>query len=172
MLSCSAVPGTPLLEKRYPFLDRDLLTYLFAIPRDQLVRPGQRRSLMRRALKGIVPDAVLDRRRKAYVSRLPILTIEQRWIEHVSRNTETWLSRLDYVNDRKLQACLEDVCRMRQSPAMSLLRTTGIEEWLQALSVFGTLSIDDAGRCRLAFPAGGRSEAETVARTEASRDSN
>src|SRR4029077_4900258 len=45
----------PLHETRYPFLDRDLLEFLFAVPRDQLVRPGQRRSLMRRALSGVVP---------------------------------------------------------------------------------------------------------------------
>ena len=30
--------------------------FMYAIPREQLVRPGQRRSLMRRALAGVVPD--------------------------------------------------------------------------------------------------------------------
>ena len=56
-------------EKCYPYLDRDLIEFLFAIPRAQLVRPGQRRSLMRRALKGIVPDEILNRKRKAFVAR-------------------------------------------------------------------------------------------------------
>jgi len=54
------------MRKRYSFLDRDLLEFLFNMPRDQLVRPNQRRSLFRRAMRGIVPDLVLDRPRKAF----------------------------------------------------------------------------------------------------------
>jgi asparagine synthase (glutamine-hydrolysing) len=47
-----------------PYYDRDLFAFLFAIPDEQLLRPQQRRSLMRRALRGIVPDAVLFRKTK------------------------------------------------------------------------------------------------------------
>jgi asparagine synthase (glutamine-hydrolysing) len=57
------------LEYRYPYLDRDLVDYLHRIPNGQLVRPGRRRSLMRRALSGIVPSEVLERRRKGFLSR-------------------------------------------------------------------------------------------------------
>jgi asparagine synthase (glutamine-hydrolysing) len=162
ILACSVVPVAPLLERRYPFLDRDLLAYLFAIPRDQVVRPGQRRSLMRRALRGIVPDEILDRRRKAYVNRSPMIAIEQRWTQYAGRNTETWLSRLGFVDDRKLCACLEDVCRQRRSPAMNLLRATGIEEWLEMLSESGMLSVDARGRCRFGFPVDHSVAAEIV----------
>jgi asparagine synthase (glutamine-hydrolysing) len=59
----------------YPYLDRDLLTFLIAIPREQLVRPGQRRSLMRRALAELVPPEIFARRRKAFVSRRPLARI-------------------------------------------------------------------------------------------------
>ena len=57
-LGCRDLTAGYPYEKRYPVLDRDLLEFLFAIPREQLVRPGERRSLMRRALKGIVPEEV------------------------------------------------------------------------------------------------------------------
>src|SRR5262249_42307301 len=43
-LECAALPCELHYEKRYPYLDRDLLEFLYAIPREQLVRPGQRRS--------------------------------------------------------------------------------------------------------------------------------
>src|SRR5262249_14853412 len=49
-LGCEALPSGPLYEKRYPYLDRGLLEFMYSVPRQQLVRPGQRRSLMRRAL--------------------------------------------------------------------------------------------------------------------------
>jgi|SRR6266480_2909100 len=62
-------------EKRYPYLDRGLLEFVYSIPREQLVRPGQRRSLMRRALVGIVPKEILERRRKAFFVKKPVTRI-------------------------------------------------------------------------------------------------
>jgi asparagine synthase (glutamine-hydrolysing) len=72
-------------EYRYPYLDRDLVDFLHRVPREQLVQPGRRRFLMRRALQGIVPTEVLERRRKAFVSRGPISRIRaaQHKIEHL-----------------------------------------------------------------------------------------
>jgi asparagine synthase (glutamine-hydrolysing) len=46
-LACSPLSSDPCYEKRYPFLDRDLLEFIYSVPREQLLRPGQRRSLMR-----------------------------------------------------------------------------------------------------------------------------
>ena len=51
-------------EARYPFLDQTLIEFLLSIPADQLLRPGERRSLMRRSLAGIVPQEILSRRTK------------------------------------------------------------------------------------------------------------
>jgi asparagine synthase (glutamine-hydrolysing) len=56
-------------EYRYPMLDKDLVEFLFSIPPEQLVRPGRRRFMMRRALRGIVPIEILERRRKAFQLR-------------------------------------------------------------------------------------------------------
>jgi asparagine synthase (glutamine-hydrolysing) len=63
-------------EYRFPYLDRDLATFLLRVPREQLVRPGQRRSLMRRALCSIVPPEILQRRRKAYLARNAAIGLE------------------------------------------------------------------------------------------------
>src|SRR5207237_5218923 len=76
-LARTALPFAPTYERRYPFLDRDLLEFLFAIPREQLVRPHQRRSLMRRALAGIVPEEILNRKTKGFVSRRPMVAVSQ-----------------------------------------------------------------------------------------------
>jgi asparagine synthase (glutamine-hydrolysing) len=56
-------------EYRYPYLDRDLVEFLLRVPRERLLQPGRRRSMMRRALRDIVPVEVLERRRKAFRSR-------------------------------------------------------------------------------------------------------
>jgi asparagine synthase (glutamine-hydrolysing) len=56
-------------EYRYPYLDRELVEFLFRVPRHILLNPGRRRAMMRSALKNIVPVEILERRRKAYVIR-------------------------------------------------------------------------------------------------------
>src|SRR5439155_3321713 len=51
-------------EIRYPYLDRDLMEFMYAIPREQVVGVGKRRFLMKRALVGIDPDEILSRRQQ------------------------------------------------------------------------------------------------------------
>jgi asparagine synthase (glutamine-hydrolysing) len=74
-LTSFPLSAEPPYRKVYPYLDRDLLEFLFSIPSGQLLRPNQRRSLMRRALAGIVPQEVLQRKRKAFVIRGPLAAL-------------------------------------------------------------------------------------------------
>jgi hypothetical protein len=50
------------LESVTPFLDRDVISYLMSIPGDIQNRDGVPRALLRDAMRGIVPDAILRRR--------------------------------------------------------------------------------------------------------------
>src|SRR5260370_5063789 len=87
-IECFSVPLELPYEKRYPYLDRDLLEFLYAVPREQLLRPGQRRSLMRRALVGIVPNELLQRKRKAFVSRGHLVALKENWPDFLEFNRE------------------------------------------------------------------------------------
>ena len=139
-LCCLPLPASPSYEQRYPYLDRDLLEFLFAIPREQLVRPGQRRSLMRRALSGIVPDEVLNRKRKAFVTRAPALKISGE-IERITRKRELALCALGVVDREQL---LEEMRRSilgADVPIVPLLRAFTLEAWLTALIGRKVLSV-------------------------------
>ena len=80
-LGRSATPGrhrranTPMLyEKRYPYLDRDLVEFLFAVPRSNFnVRVSD--DLSCPCTGSIVPDQFLKRKRKAFIARQPLLDI-------------------------------------------------------------------------------------------------
>jgi asparagine synthase (glutamine-hydrolysing) len=52
------------LENRSPFLDRDLFEFCFRIPTRHLIRDAYTKVLLRDAMRGIVPDQILDARRK------------------------------------------------------------------------------------------------------------
>lgn len=52
------------VENRSPFLDRDLFEWSCRIPTKHLVRDGAAKAVLRDSMRGIVPDRVLDSRRK------------------------------------------------------------------------------------------------------------
>lgn len=52
------------IESRLPFLDHRLVELAFSLPAPELMRGGQNKSLLRRAMKGILPDAVRLRKQK------------------------------------------------------------------------------------------------------------
>ena len=52
------------LEVRDPTLDRRVIEFCWKVPNRQYCRGGERRRLLRRALRPFMPDAVLDDRRK------------------------------------------------------------------------------------------------------------
>lgn len=58
------------LEMAFPYLDCDLLQFLMAIPGDVQSHEGVPRGLMREAMRGTVPDAVIDRRSKGEFTQL------------------------------------------------------------------------------------------------------
>jgi asparagine synthase (glutamine-hydrolysing) len=130
-IGCMPLPAHPPHEKRYPLLDRDLVSFLFAIPREQLVRPRQRRSLLRRALRGIVPDAVLDRKRKGFVSSSPLRQFSRNWARLVAFTTEMRASSLGIVDPARFRDAFERAREGREVSLPLLLRTLSLELWLQ-----------------------------------------
>lgn len=52
------------IENRSPFLDRSLFEFCYQIPSRHLIRDGFGKAVLRDAMRGIVPERVLDNRRK------------------------------------------------------------------------------------------------------------
>ena len=133
-LQCIALPSDPTYENRFPYLDQSLLEFMYAIPREQLVRPGQRRSLMRRALVGIVPDELLNRKRKGFVVRAPMAAICREWnsLTDISRHMVS--SSLGIVVPTAFVEALQNARNGIEVPTVTLTRTLGLESWLKSLS--------------------------------------
>jgi asparagine synthase (glutamine-hydrolysing) len=140
-LLCEPTPCEPPYEKRYPYLDRGLAEFLFAIPREQLVRPGQRRSLMRRALVGIVPDELLNRKRKAYISRAPMAVIAGDWSRYAEMTQHLVSGSLEIIATKEFSQALQKARQGQELPIVTLIRTLGIESWLRKLNESKVLNI-------------------------------
>ena len=127
-LACEPARREPLCEVRYPLLDRDLAEFMLAIPRTQVVRPGDRRSLMRRALRGIVPTEVLQRKRKAYVARANLKFMEE--LKNCVFNTPDGMlcGHLGILNEAQLKRSLDSGVAL---PSIAFMRLVSLERWLR-----------------------------------------
>jgi asparagine synthase (glutamine-hydrolysing) len=152
-LACFTVPFEPPYEKRYSFLDRELLEFIFAIPREQLVRPTQRRSLMRRALVGVVPDEILNRKRKAFVVRAPLIKISKTWAHFVETNWLMVSSSIGIVDVQQVSDALQKTLRGDGDHMIRLMRTIYIETWLRNLCTSGVVNLDTRLNAGFALPA-------------------
>lgn len=124
-LSITGVDGRLAL----PFYDRDLVAFLFAIPEEQLLRAKQRRSLMRRALKGIVPDFVLFRKTKWLGKREVALELIESAAALKSLLPESAIGER-YVDVTQVLKDIERLRQGKQAPIVLLHGVLGACYWL------------------------------------------
>jgi asparagine synthase (glutamine-hydrolysing) len=118
-------------EYRYPYLDRNLVEFLFSVPRRQIVEPGRRRSLMRRALKNIVPHEILERRRKAYIIRGPINLVRRERDRLAARFRSLLCVEVGLVDPSRLPAVLDSIALEGDPKWLPyLMRLIDFELWL------------------------------------------
>ncbi len=132
-LGCYALSADAPYERRYPYLDRDFIEFAIAVPRGQMVRPGQRRSLMRRALARIVPDEILQRKRKAFVIRGPLASISTDWQDLLTLCKDSRADSLGIIDSEKFLDALKRAGCGQATPLIPLLRTVALERWLRSL---------------------------------------
>lgn len=94
------------IENRSPFLDRRLFDFAYSIPTRHLVRGGFGKAVLREAMRGIVPDAVIDTHRKVGFN-VPLLDL------------------LDTANPEVVRAVTAD------SPVFELVRRPFVDKLLQ-----------------------------------------
>ena len=124
----------PAEERRYPYLDRDLIEFILSIPASQLLRPGERRSLMRRSLAGIVPEQILSRRTKQLWSHEPVVTLGTN-IEELESYFENPISELfGYIDRGNFLNELRATANGKDTHLARLLKTISLEIWLRTLA--------------------------------------
>ena len=62
------------IELRVPFLDGPLTDFIYSLPPNRKLRGRETKAILRRAMRGIVPDAVIDRRKAPFASPM------RRWL--------------------------------------------------------------------------------------------
>jgi asparagine synthase (glutamine-hydrolysing) len=129
-----------LREARHPYYDRDFLEFMYAIPWEQIVRVGQRRSLMKRALVGIVPDELLTRRRKTFVPPEQKQESATEWPTLVETGQYIIGSSVGIIDPDRFAKALQKARHNEDVSIGSLKRTATLESWLRHLATQGVLT--------------------------------
>ncbi len=81
------------VESRLPFLTLPMVSLLLSLPEDYLISPhGETKSVFRAAMRGIMPDEVLDRRDK-----IGFETPEDRWLSAMAPTVRQWLQHGEHI---------------------------------------------------------------------------
>ena len=124
------------VESRVPFLTVDLAEFLLGLPEAYLVSArGETKSVLRAAMRGIVPDAILDRRDK-----VGFATPEEAWLSAHAPKVVNWLDGAEAYEFMNVDNARKKVQRYFESPGSvghaAVWRAVNFSRWLQVMDVY------------------------------------
>jgi asparagine synthase (glutamine-hydrolysing) len=121
------------IEVSHPYLHRPLVEFLQAIPFEQRVRPGETRSLMRRALGDLLPEKILKRRGKKGPDDALFRALARQWLQLRPIFENALVCARGYMNAKALQVALERARHGCETYSFAVIQTISLEFWLRAL---------------------------------------
>ncbi len=121
------------VETAYPFTHRPLVEFLQAIPFQQRVRPGETRSLMRRALSNILPEKIARRRTKGNAHEALCRALAREWPRLQLMFADARVSARGYIDSEKLLEALGRGRHGGKTHFVSYTKMFSLELWLRTL---------------------------------------
>lgn len=120
------------VELRHPWLDHRLVELAAALPATQTFAAGRRKIIVRNAMRGRLPDEVLDRPGKIYPSAIAERGLRERETATVEELlTGMRAARLGFVDERRLREAYR-AYRERRSASALFWHALTLEAWLRA----------------------------------------
>lgn len=116
------------VESRVPFLTLDMVELLLSLPESYLISgQGETKSVFRAAMRGIVPDDVLDRRDK-----IGFATPEQEWLVSMADTVRGWLREdlgLSFFNQQEVVKAFDQIVSGNQAFSWQVWRWINFSRW-------------------------------------------
>lgn len=118
------------IESRVPFLTTDFAEYCLRLPERYLLSPtGETKRVFRHAMRGIVPDVVLDRRDKVGFE-----TPEKDWLSALRPRISEWLEGLDameFIDSSVARTHVDEVLSGQERFTWVVWRLINASRWSQ-----------------------------------------
>jgi asparagine synthase (glutamine-hydrolysing) len=149
VLAAGHFRGNHGIHFSHPYSHQQLIDFALSLPMDQLVRPGEGRSLMRRAMRGVLPEKIRNRRSKGGTDEAFCRTLA--YEKHIIGNASTMLvCAKGYAEPAAVAEAIREasIGKINQSGALS--RLLSLEQWLRSLQTIesrrSTLKVMSQGR--------------------------
>ena len=120
------------LEGRVPFIDKELLKYLFSLDESAILNAGWNKNILRESMKGILPEKIRARRNK-----IGFTTPEGEWFKKIHKDLEKILASDEFAH-RKYFNQLEVLRQFKLDEkgkgdygSMAFWRIINVELWLR-----------------------------------------
>jgi asparagine synthase (glutamine-hydrolysing) len=123
------------VEVRHPFLDRRLFELVLAFPPEELWKPGVSKPLLRRAMAGILPEAVRGRKTKTRFTTFLDVVLREKEADRIEDLLQTPLAADLGILDRDRLLADYRAYRNGGSPALRapLWHAVTLEIWLKRI---------------------------------------
>ncbi len=119
------------VESRVPFLTHQMANFTLGLPEEYLVSlQGESKHLLRAAMRGIVPDEVLDRKDK-----IGFATPEKEWLLGMADTVRVWLAEdvgLPFLDQKKLLLVFDEVVAGRRAYTWQVWRWINFIRWYRS----------------------------------------
>lgn len=116
------------IESRVPFLTTDIADFTLSLPEEYLVsHSGETKSIFRAAMRGIVPDEILDRRDK-----IGFETPEKEWFMSMRDTLRAWISEdvsLPFLDQKEILAEFDFIMSGKKPFSWQIWRWVNFIQW-------------------------------------------
>jgi hypothetical protein len=125
----------PDVRTTYPYVHRPLVEFVLGVPRLTFWEPRSIRSGMRRALNGVLPPAILDRRCKGYAGSATTRGIRPLAAQLAGSEMNWRLVTMGYVDGMALRHAIQSVMGCSSGSSSFVTACIHMEAWLRTISV-------------------------------------
>jgi len=120
-------------EGRVPFLDPDLMSFIFTLPEEYILSGGKTKFVLRDAMKGILPDFISNRRDK-----IGFATPENAWLRAPSMRPQIDKFLVSeprcnkYINLKKVRALIKKLFKGDITHTREIWKIIILENWMES----------------------------------------
>jgi hypothetical protein len=114
-------------------MHRPLIEFLQGIPFEQLLRPGENRSVMRRALRDVLPEKIARRKTKGQPREGLCRAVAREWKTLRALFADSRVCAHGYMDQAPLLDAIDRSRHGMETFTGALLTTISMEIWLRAL---------------------------------------
>ncbi len=141
------------IEGRVPFLDFNLIKYLFSLPDEAIIKNGWNKYILRQSIKDLLPEKIVNRRNK-----IGFTTPEYEWFMRMKNKiyqiflSESFTKR-KYFNQQEIIKAFQLFIEGKTDDTMLFWRLLNLELWLRIFFDPPSPAIGGIRRDKLSFEA-------------------